>query len=242
METSNIKVATSCGLRYIITALLTFFIYLSVTVVMVGLFTSNIGYTVYSIKDGKTTELYRYYYSEGEDNKYAEFEKQGLELQKVETRAALSGTPKRVCDAITQILGVIILFGFINNSLNKLGDADRNLVLTGNMAEDKLRGLKIGLIANAPIYLSYIIFLMAKAGVISGNWYAVFRFLNFPQFMLINTLYGQATSTAMGIAWQNVALGALTFIVLPLFAYISYTLGYKRINIGERIVYKKKRV
>ncbi len=240
MENSNIKVAFSCSLRYIITALLTFFIYLSVTVIMVGLFTSNIGYTVFSIEDGKSTELYRYYYSEGEDTKYAEYEAQGLELQKVETRMGLSGTPKVVCDIITQVLGAVILFGFISNSLNKLGDSDRNLVLTGNMAEDKLRGLKIGLIANAPIYLSYAIFLIAKTGVISPNWYSLFRFLNFPQFMLINYLYGQSTSSAIDIPWSNAALGALTFVALPLFAYISYTLGYKRINLGERIIYKKK--
>lgn len=207
---------------------------------MVGLFTSNIGYTVYSIDDGKTTELYRYFYSEGEDTRYAEYEKQGLELQKVETRAALSGTPKVVCDTITQVLGVVILFGFINNSLSKLGDADRNLVLTGNMAEDRFRGLKIGLMANAPIYLSYFIFILAKIGLISGKSYAIFRFLNFPQFILINVLYGQATSYATDIPWLNVAMGVLTFIAIPLFACVSYILAYKRINIMERIVYKKK--
>ncbi len=240
MENSNAKIALSSAIRYIITALLTFFIYLSVTVVMVGLFTNNIGYTVYSVKDGKTTELYRYYYSEGEDTKYAEYEKQGLELQKVETREALSGTPKKICDGVTQILGLVILAGFINGSLSKLGDADRNLVLTGNKAEDKLRGLKIGLIANAPIYLSYLIFLIAKTGVISGSWYAVFRFLNFPQFMLINALYGQTTSTAADISWQKVALGVLTFVVIPLLSYVCYTLGYKRIKISEKIIYKKK--
>lgn len=240
MENSNLKVALSCSLRYIITALLTFFIYLSVTVIMVGLFTSNIGYTVFSVEDGKSTELYRYYYSEGEDTKYAQYEAQGLQLQKVETRMGLEGKPKVACDTITQILGAVILFGFISNTLKKLGDSDRNLVLTGNMTEDKLRGLKIGIIANAPIYLSYAIFLLAKANILSGNWYALFRFLNFPQFIIINSLYGQATSSAVGIPWSNVALGALTFIVLPLFSYIAYTLGYKRISIGEKIIYKKK--
>ena len=240
METSNTKVAVSCAIRYIITALLTFFIYLSVTVVMVGLFTQNIGYTVYSIENGKTTEQYRYFYADGEDTKYAELEAKGLELQKVETRAALEGRPKFVCDAITQTLGAFILFGFIHSHLWKLGDSDRNLVVTGNGEEDMLRGLKIGLIANAPIYLSYLIFLIAKSGILAGEWYAVFRFLNFPQFSVINALYGQATSSAADISWTNAILGVLTFIVIPLFTGVSYILGYKRINIGERLVYKKK--
>lgn len=240
METSNTKVAVSCAIRYIITALLTFFIYLSVTVVMVGLFTQNIGYTVYSIEDGKTTEEYRYFYADGEDTKYAELEAKGLELQKVETRAALQGKPKIVCDAVTQTLGAVILFAFLYKHLWRLGDSDRNLVTTGNGVEDKLRGLKIGLIANTPIYLSYVIFLIAKSGILAGEWYAVFRFLNFPQFSIINALYGQATSTAAAISWASALLGAVTFIAIPLFTTIAYILGYKRINIGERLVYKKK--
>lgn len=240
METTNGKVAVSCAVRYIITALLTFFIYLSVTVVMVGLFTQNIGYTVYSIEDGKTTEEYRYFYADGEDTRYAELEAKGLELQKVETRAALEGKPKFFCDAITQLLGAVILFAFLYKHLWRLGDSDRNLVITGNGIEDKLRGLKIGLIANIPIYLSYVIFLLAKSGILEGEWYAVFRFLNFPQFSLINALYGQATSTAVNISWTNAILGALTFVVIPLFTTVTYILGYKRINIGERLVYKKK--
>lgn len=240
METSNVKVAVSCAVRYIITALLTFFIYLSVTVVMVGLFTQNIGYTVYSIEDGKTTEQYRYFYADGEDTRYAELEKQGLELQKVETRAALEGTPKVVCDAITQTLGAVILFAFIYKHLWRLGDSDRNLVITGNGAEDKLRGLKIGLIANAPIYVSYIIFLIAKAGILSGGWYAIFRFLNFPQFSLINALYGQATSSAVAIPWSSALLGVSTFLMIPIFTTLSYILGYNRINISEKLIYKKK--
>lgn len=240
METSNIKVAVSCAIRYIITALLTFFIYLSVTVVMVGLFTENIGYTVYSIDNGKTTEQYRYFYADGEDTRYAELEAQGLELQKVETREALSGRPKVVCDAITQTLGAFILFGFIYSHLWKLGDSDRNLVTTGNGEEDKLRGLKIGLIANAPIYLTYLIFLIAKAGILAGEWYAAFRFLNFPQFSVINALYGQATASAADISWTNTLLGAVTFIAIPLFASVAYNLGYKRVSITEKLVYKKK--
>lgn len=241
METSNVKVAVSCAVRYIITALLTFFIYLSVTVVVGGIFYETEGYTVYRLVDGQNQgELYRYSFSEGEDTKYKEYEELGYELLKVETPKKLSGAPKYFTDATTQILGAVILFGFIYSHLWKLGDSDRNLVVTGNGAEDKLRGLKIGLIANAPIYLSFVIFILAKAGVLAGEWYAVFRFLNFPQFSIINALYGQATSTAADISWTNALLGILTFIVIPLFTTAAYILGYKRINISEKLIYKKK--
>lgn len=241
MEKSNKSAAIGCAIRYIITALLTFFIYLSVTVVFVGLFYQNIGYTVYKIEDGKTEELYRYFYSEGEDTKYAEYEQQGLELQKVETPSELSGTPKFVADSLTQIAGLGIVFAFVYSSVWKIGASDSNLDSVGAIKLDKLRGLKIGLLANVPLYIAFAIFVIARMGVISGSWYAVFRFINFPVFTLINALYGQSTSTAAGIGWGNVAAGVLTFITLPLFAHIAYTLGNKRISISEKIIYKSKK-
>ena len=239
MGISNKAPAISCAIRYIVTALITFFVYLSISVIFVGLFYQSTGYTVYKIVDEKPVELYRYSYSEGEDLKYAEYEKEGLELQKVETPSELSGTPKLITNLLTQIIGLVILFAFIHNAVWKLGDSDRNLVSSGSRASDKLRGLKIGLLANIPIYFSYLIFVFAKIGVLSGNWYALFRFINFPIFTLINLLYGQSTSTAEIIPWLNVGLGVTAFIILPLFAHISYTLGFKRISIGEAIIYKK---
>ena len=102
--------------------------------------------------------------------------------------------------------------------------------------------MKIGLLANVPIYLSYIIFLAAKGGLLPGGWYALFRFLNFPQFILINMLYGQATSTAADITWLNAILGVLTFFVVPVFATVCYILGYKRINLSEKFIYKNKKI
>ena len=240
MEISNRAPAISCAIRYVVTALITFFIYLSVTVIFVGLFYQSSGYTVYKIENEKPVELYRYYYSEGEDTKYAEYEKQGLELQKVETPSELKGTPKLVADALTQVAGLVVLFAFVHSAVWKIGDSDRNQIAQGNREADKLRGIKIGLLANIPLYVAYLIFIIAKAGLIPGNWYALFRFINFPLFTLINLLYGQSTSTAVGIPWLNVIGGAVVFIILPLFAHIAYTLGLKRISISESIVYKKK--
>lgn len=240
MDISNRAPAISCAIRYVVTALITFFIYISVTVIFVGLFYQSSGYTVYKIENEKPVELYRYYYSEGEDTKYSEYEQQGLELQKVETPTELKGTPKLVADALTQVAGLVVLFAFVHSAVWKIGDSDRNLIAQGNREIDKLRGIKIGLLANVPLYVSYLVFLVAKSGLISGEWYALFRFINFPVFTIINLLYGQSTSTADVIPWFNVICGAVILLILPLFAHIAYTLGLKRISITERLVYKKK--
>lgn len=245
MNNSSVKLATSCAIRYIVTSLITFFIYLSVSVIMIGLFTENTGYSVFRIDEGEdgshSTLLYSYSYSDGEDLRYAEYESQGIKLQKVEVRGTLEGTAKIVTDAITQLAGIVILFAFVHDLLWKAGDSDRNLSASANRPYDKLRGFKIGLLANTPLYLSYLVFVIAKTGLISGKWYSLFKFTNFTIFSFVNLLYGQSTSSADLIAWQNVILGCLVFVILPLLAQISYTLGLKRIIISEKILYKKEK-
>ncbi len=240
MENKNIKSAVSCFIRYLVTTLITFFIYLSLTVIMVGFFTENVGYTVYSVENGTTTELYRYFYTDGEDVLYNTYESQGLQLTKVMTRSALEGTPKIVTNGITQVVGVIILYAFIHSVVWRLGDVDANLNATGNLKLDKFRGLKIGLIANIPIVLSYFILLLSKFNVLSGSWYSVYRFMNFAFFSFINVIFGQSTSSVQGASAGSIILGALLLIFIPLICHICYVLGYKRVTFFDRLVYKKK--
>lgn len=240
MENKNIKPAVSCFIRYLVTTLITFFIYLSLTVIMVGFFTENVGYTVYSVENGTTTELYRYFYSDVEDALYSTYESQGLQLTKVMTRSALEGIPKIVTNGLTQAAGLIILYAFIHSVVWRLGDVDSNLNATGNRRLDKLRGLKIGLIANIPIVLSYFILLLSKFNILSGNWYSVYRFMNFAFFNVINVIFGQNTSSVQGASAGSVILGASILIFIPLICHICYVLGYKRVTFFDRLVYKKK--
>lgn len=242
MGRENIKPAVSVAIRYIIVALITFFVYLSVTVVITGIFTENIGYTVFSTENGQSTELYRYYFSQGEDIKFAEYQAQGLELTKITERSVLSGTPKFFNDAITQIIGAIMIFAFIHSVVWKLGDREANLACAGIKPIDKLRGLKIGILADIPFIIAYLILIIAKTGLISGNWYALFRFINFQVFTIINLIFGQATSSALAASALSVGFGAVTLLILPLVCHICYVLGYKRIVLSDRIIYKKNKM
>ncbi len=236
---SNIKIATSVSIRYYVTALITFFVYLSLTVVATGAFTEVNGYTAYNEENNQA--LYHYYYADGEDTKLAEYEKQGIKVSTVPLRSAVSGGGKIFTDLTGQAIGGLILIGFIYSILYKLGDGDANLAQFNHKKLDKFRGLKIGTLAVVPSFIAWLVAVIAKAGVISGSWYSLFRFMSYQTFALVNVIFGQSTSTTDNISWAQLFLGLTVLIVPPVIAQISYMMGYKRINLSLMLFFKKDR-
>ena len=238
MET-NLKIAVSCSIRYYVAALITFFVYLSLTVVAAGAFTEVEGYMAYNTETGEM--LYNYYYSEGEDTKKAQYEAQGIEVSTMSLRSEVTGGAKIFTDTLGQLIGGVVTIGFIYSSLYKLGDSDANADAFGHRALDKIRGLKIGLMMVVPSVVAWLILVVAKAGVISGKWYSLFRFMSYQSFTLINAIFGQATASADAISWPQLYLGLIIVAIPPVIAQICYMLGYKRISFSNKLLYKKDR-
>ncbi len=238
MET-NVKLAISGSIRYYIAALITFFVYTSLIVVGTGAFTTVVGYMAYNTQTGEM--LYNYYYSEGEDIKKAEYEAQGIEVSTMSLRSELSGGAKVFTDVLGQVIGGVVTVAFINSLLYKTGDRDANLVAFGHKQQDKIRGLKIGLLMIIPSFAAWLIAVVAKLGVIGSNWYSLFRFMSYQTFMLVNAIFGYKTASTDGISWVQLFLGLTIIVIPPIIAQISYTLGYKRIALPSNLFYKKDR-
>lgn len=236
---SNIKIAASNSIRYYVAALITFFVYLSLTVVATGAFTEVNGYTAYNAE--KNEVLYHYYYADGEDTKRAEYEAQGIEVSTVPLRSEVSGGAKIFTDLTGQVIGGLVMIGFIYSSLYKLGDSDANLAQFNHKVLDKLRGLKIGLLMVVPSFVAWIIAVIAKVGLISGSWYSLFRFMSYQTFTLINVIFGQQSSTTDVITWAQLFLGLTVLAVPPIIAEICYIMGYKRVNLTSKLFVKKDR-
>lgn len=234
---SNIKIATSVSIRYYITALITFFVYLSVNVVAVGAFTTVNGYMAVNAETNE--RLYDYYYSEGEDTKLAEYEAQGIEITTVPLRSSVSGGAKIFTDVSGQAIGGLILIGFIYSALYKLGDGDANLAQYDHITLDKLRGLKIGLLAMFPSFIAWLVAVVAKFGIIPGTWYSLFKFMSYQTFVLINEIFGKETTSTDAISWIQLVLGLTVLIIPPVISQICYMMGYKRINLTSKLFVKK---
>lgn len=223
--------------RQIIVTVMNIFVCISLMVLATAAFTQVNGYEAYVYEEGGTEpiEQYTYLNSEGEDTKKAEYEEKGYTVTTNETRTAMSKTGHVVYYTVTQIIAILLMTGFIYPNVWSLGAKDSNLVKFKHKKEDKLRGLKIGLIAVIPpLVLMIVIFIFGRK-IFNVALFSLI-FANF--YSLIEVISGGANMLSELAVWQMILMALLLFIA-PLISFVAYLLGYKDISIGEKIVYKK---
>ena len=238
-----------CG-SLIIAAVISVFLCFSMNVIFSALFTTETGYAAYVYETPESTEpisQYEYFYTDnngdgkddGTDTKMKEYEDKGYIVTTVKQRTSLAGTGKAIFLAATQILSMIMVIAFASNSPYKQGFKDSNLVNIGHIKRDILKGLKIGLIGNIPFLLLSILMIVLASGTAPAFrtvWYA---FLSGHFYSLITWITdGVVTIAEIGTA-QHILLILIQFIV-PVISCVAYILGFKGINLAEKIVYKKE--
>jgi hypothetical protein len=148
------------------------------------------------------------------------------------------GLPRIIMLIIMQIcsLGTVILF--MNGKVYYIADSDANKVRFGRIAEDKYKGLKFSLFPTVLALISYVVLILGKLGIVK-NGYTIFNLLNYHLFGYHEFIFG-GVKNAAEIGWGGIIAASLTVFLIPVICHISYTLGFKRINVAERLVFKKK--
>lgn len=228
-------------LKTIVINIMCFFIVISFSVLATAAFTKNIGYKAYgtSSDTSSQTELYTYYFEDGEDSYKSTYEEQGYSVSTVSIRSQISGTGNVVFLTVSQIFCMLILISFIYPNLWHDGTNDSNLVRFKHKNEDKLKGFKIGAVAAIPNYLFLIFLVIAKLGAVPSFPMVLYKFLNSAFYSIIQIIVGSAVTVAELAVWRLMLLFILP-LVIPIAAGVAYILGYKNISIGEKMVYKKK--
>lgn len=240
-----------CG-SLIMAAIISVFLCFSINVICSALFTSEIGYNAYVYKDENATEpmaQYEYFYTDKDgdgkddntDTKMQEYEDEGYIVETQKLRSTLTGTGKTVFLVLTQIFGMIMVVAFASNASYKQGFKDLNLVKIGQVKKDMLKGVKIGLLGNIPFFLLTALVIAMAYGLapkFHTVWYAFLSGHFYSLIMWITN--GSQTVGEIGIV-QLVLLVLLQFLV-PAISGVAYILGYKEINLAEKIVYKKEEV
>ncbi len=134
---------------------------------------------------------------------------------------------------IIQFLTLVILTSFIYPSLWSKGYKDRNMVQTGNLKPDPLKGLKIGLVSIIPSVLSVPVLALIK-GFSAG----LFKLLN-PIYYCFFDLLTRGTDKFYQLSAWKFPVIITVFLILPLISFLGYYLGFSDISIGEKITYKK---
>ncbi len=230
----------------IIASIISFFLCISMLNICTGIFTTEIGYDAF-VYENETSEKsiakYTYLYTdengdgedEGIDIKKEEYEDKGYVVVTSKKRSNLSGGGKMVFWGTTQILSAIMVIAFASSSAYKQGFKDSNLVRIGHIKKDKLKGFKIGLIANIPFFIVFAIAVI-KASVFRKTLYA---FLNANFYAIIMAITG-ADGNLSQIGVGKFFLLGLLLIIVPVISGVGYILGIKEINLREKIVYKKR--
>lgn len=224
--------------RMVIVTVMCIFLCMSMSVLATAIFTDNIGYEAYGVKEGQEESvfLYKHFNADGEDTKKAEYEEQGYTVTTNSIRSELKGGGNATFLVVTQLFNTLLTVSFIYPNLWQLGAKDSNLVKFKHKNEDKFKGLKIGLVGSVPAVLLWVALFVCKY-VKPDLPTALYRFLNCSNYSFIYAVCKNATVGELSIVQLMVLL--LLIFIFPLVAYGAYLLGYKDISLGERFIYKK---
>lgn len=238
----TIKKSLSVFWRFLFANFVCIFIIIMVSTLATSLFTKEIGYDAYGVKEGGTENefLYTYYSEDGEDTQKTKFEELGYTVSTSQIRDSMSNGERTVFLVLT-LIGTLWLTGtFIYGISWIYGNKDSNKVHFGRIKEDKWRGAKIGLLATIPYFLLFIVFLICGLGVYEKASAIIYKFANCYAFGFIDMICGSDYTAGMLSWWKFVLLFALLFIP-AIICELGYWLGYKDISISEKIVYKNKK-
>ena len=147
---------------------------------------------------------------------------------------------------VAQVLMLILLIALPYSKLWMQGDKDSNMVQFKHMEEDKLRGLKVGLMAAVPSFLLYVVLFLSKLGLFFPQFIFTYRLFNFVFLPLLNSMLGTSVQLTADVSWPSMLVLLLTVAVIPFVCWLGYLLGYKHISLSEKFLYvsprkKKKR-
>lgn len=161
-------------------------------------------------------------------------------------RSEIPAGTQLIFDIVAQVMMVILLLALPYSKLWLQGDKDSNAVHFGHMTEDKLRGLKVGLMAAIPSFVVYIILFLSKLGLVFPKFIYTYRLLNLSFLPIVNRTIGADVTLTTEVSWLSMLVLLLTVAAIPFICWLSYLLGYKHISVSEKLIYvdsqkKKKR-
>lgn len=136
---------------------------------------------------------------------------------------------EQTCEKITTIFGIIMIFIAYVGFAWREGFRDFSRVSYGAMPQCLWKGGIAALIATSPVLLVILIYyIVLLTGNDIGTIWTVLRILMYPFLYLVT------------LAKPYPLFFLLIYLITPAICAVSYFLGYKRVKVSDRILYKKK--
>lgn len=141
---------------------------------------------------------------------------------------------------LIQLLQLVLLVAIVYGRLWSMGDRDQNRVHYDKMTAEPGRGLRIGVLATIPWAVAYVLLLLSKLGLMPAGYVAVYRVLNTLFLPLINAVTFTVMDTRL-VSWWALLVLLLTLAVVPVICHVAYRLGYRGVQLSEKLIYQSKR-
>ncbi len=123
-----------------------------------------------------------------------------------------------------------------------LGNRDRNRVKFGHRTEFLGRGFVMGFVVSIPLILFGIALLLAKAELLP-NFYVIYKLVNAHVLPFINlidgTSFGVQAAYLTEVSWGSMIGVFLLNFIIPIITGVQYILGYRDLQLMNRLIYKK---
>lgn len=244
--------------KTVLCAIMSIFIYISVTAIFSGL-TPVVGERVYPLDadgnyvlDENGNPVYEeIYYEDEEELVKTEPNSSASEIggadaptsttktqqMTVSIRGELSVGMQWGMNILIQLLTGTLLVVLLYSEVWSVGDKDANLVAFGHREHDAFRGLKIGALAIVPATLAYVAYVAVCVALPdkAEAYTSLYCWLNAPFMPIVN-----AVNTVESAVLEKVLM-ALPLLAVPAISCIAYVLGYRQISLAEKFMYKKKK-
>lgn len=162
-----------------------------------------------------------------------------MTLEKGET---LGPVATLAMNLIALILQGALFYTLVYAKLWELGDKHHNAETFGRMASDPLRGLKIGLLASIPAFISFLALVADKLFCLWTGMATVYRICHLALYPIVAWSLGPVLSvTTAQVSWTGILCAGLPILFVPAVAALAYYLGYRHVFVWEKIVFVNKK-
>lgn len=238
------RLVLQCLFRTVVVSFIAFLLYASFTIIVSGMTTKELGYTIMKSEDGQNFEdIYTHYHSADcqdengcDDPRYNEYAEK-TQYYKSPIRSSVSSAVSSATKWGSQVIVLFILYGLIYALMWRVGDSSADMAELGNGKIDKFKGLKVGLIADIPYAILYLTLVITQGFGVLKSFPGIYKILTYFMFGF-NDTFMPVTENGLRITLGGIVVLAVVLIPIPLFATVSYFMGQKHIIVKDRIIYK----
>lgn len=229
----TVGVAAKVFVRLLLATVLCVILYISMAVISMAMFKEEVGYM---ITDANGPQVY--YYQDGDVIQTAE--SLGVEPDTFTPVWKPAAAPERVMQTISQVLMLILFCVFPYNILWEFGNRDDTNVRYRGQRPEPWRGLKIGLLAMAPYYVSWLVLVVSKFVTALQGFIGIYRLILFPYWYHNIWILGDNVPIADVVLWKLFLLLPAQLLV-PITCAIAYRMGGKQFSLTEFLTFTKSK-